>query len=726
MTTCRQDDSRIATTGFISRPEVRWAIAVAILPIFANLHLVFNFLSASYIFLYSGLDPTMGLVPPHPTIDFNVGVLSEAQGRRVALDIFSGIMPWWNPYEGVGIPLAGNMQSAALFPPILLLGLPNGFLYLHLLLQAVAGLFTYLLMRRLGVSNLAAFTAAVLFEFNGTFAWLPEHPVAFLPVLLYAVELEIGQIAGAWRWIAVSLALSIYAGFPEIAYIDGLLVAVWTLARLPSIQAGRRIKILCRIALGVVCGLALCAPILIAFADYLSVAFLFLHSNGFFSHQHFNRHLAVSMALPYAFGLISTERAVGSIILNWGMMGGYIGVGLPVLGLVGMIGRKYSGLRLALLLWLTFCVFAAYGLPGGKVLIDALFLSNAAFYRYFDPSFVMALVVLVGLALDDLTENFVKPRYYMTLATVAVLLVIGLSAAWPMITEQQQHFWLFISIIVALLVLGGMGFAGHFPLRHCRRILSAVVVAEALFNFLVPSFVNPRHPTLELGGIHYLQAHIGLQRVFSMGPMAPNYGTYFGIAEIDDVDYPIPANWLAFRQKHLDPYAGPLIFDGQARLQAAPLTAAQEFQRNFAAYEAVGVRYVLTRPDAVLDPGLHLSNVYSDSVMKIYQLPDPRPYFQAEGCTVAIRSRNEAVTNCPAPAALTRLELFMPGWRARVNGQAAPVVMTDQIFQQIALPAGVADVRFFFQPPFMRLGYAVFFAGLFLLCLPLNIARYRK
>jgi len=170
----RRYHSRLPAIRFLPGPEIRWAIAVALMPVLANLHLVFNFLSADSIFLYSHLAPGIGLFPPHPTIDFNVGVLSEAQGRRVAIDIFSGIMPWWNPYEGVGMPLAGNMQSAALFPPILLLGLPDGFLYLHLLLQAVAGLFTYLLMRRLGVSHFAAFTAGVLFEFNGTFAWLPS------------------------------------------------------------------------------------------------------------------------------------------------------------------------------------------------------------------------------------------------------------------------------------------------------------------------------------------------------------------------------------------------------------------------------------------------------------------------------------------------------------------------------------------------------------------------
>jgi len=542
------------------------------------------------------------------------------------------------------------------------------------------------------------------------------------------VEREIAQKSGAWRWIAVTLALSLYAGFPEIAFIDGLLVAVWTLVRLTSIPAAARIGSLLRIGLGVVCGLALAAPILIAFGDYLAVAFIALHKNGFLGHQHLDPHFAIGLGLPYLFGLIFTGWAVPAVIGYWGTAGGYIGVGLLTLGLLGIAGRNDIGLRLALLLWIAFCIAAAYGLPGIRPLIEVLFLRNAAFFRYFDPSFAMAFVVLAGLALDDLTAEITRRRYGLTLAAVAVMLALGLLGARQILAAQQQHFWLFVSIAIAVLVLGGMGVAGRLAPLHCRRALSAIVIAEALFNFLLPSFDNPRHPRLELGGIHYLQAHIGDQRVFAMGPLEPNYGSYFGIAEIDDCDLPIPANWYDFRETHLDRYAGPLLFDGQSRgFFASPMpTAEAELVRNFAAYEAVGVRYILTRPDAALDPRLNLPDVYSDSVMKIYELPNPRPYFQAEGCTVAIRSRNEVVTHCAAPSSLSRLELFMPGWRAWVNGHSAPVAMTDEIFQQIALPQGEADVRFAFRPPFMRIGYLVFLAGFFLLCLPLNILRYRK
>jgi hypothetical protein len=708
-------------------PEMGWAIAVTLLPFLAALHLIFHVFSAAPIYPYSGLGQNIGhLFPPYPTIDFNVGVLSEAQGRRAVLDIFSGIIPWWNFDEGVGVPLAGNMQSAALFPLTLLIALPDGLLYLHLLLQAVAGLFTYLLMRRLGVSPFAAFTAGVLFEFNGTFAWLPTEPIAFLPMLLYGVELEMAQACGAWRWIAAALALSLYAGFPEMAYIDGLLAGVWTLARLAAAPAAQRMRQMRRILLGLACGLALSAPILIAFADYLAVAFYSLHANGFFSHQHLDQRFGISLTLPYLFGpILNGMTAVPSIFANWCAVGGYIGIGLPALGLLGMTGRTERKLRLSLVLWLAICVAIAYGLPGGRLLIHALLLSNAAFFRYFYPSFAMALAVLAGLALDDLARGMTKRRYNLTLIVAALLLVPGLLAVRHPIAALHQPVWVAVSLAMVVLVLGGMGLAGRFAPGRWRQILGALVIAEALFNFLLPSFDNPKHPRLELGGVHYLQAHLGFQRVFAMGPLEPNYGSYFNIAEIDDCDFPIPANWFAFRQAHLDPYAGPLIFDGHARLTLSPGTPTPQtvLAQNVAAYEATGVRYVVTKPDAVLAPALKLPKVYSDSVMNIYELPNPTPYFDAPGCMISPRSRNELVTDCTAASALTRLELFMPGWRAEVNGHHVAVALTGEIFQQIALPAGQAEVRFSFLPPHMHLGYGLFLAGLLLFFLPLGLFR---
>src|SRR5262249_49786057 len=133
-----------------------------------------------------GIVTTPSFVHGLPTIDPNNGFVSQALGHRAALDLLHFHLPWWTPYEGTGAPLAGEMQSAALFPPPLLTAISNGQLYEHMLLEFIAGAATYLVLRRLSVARLACLAAAIAFALNGTFAWFthaPVNPVAFLPLL---------------------------------------------------------------------------------------------------------------------------------------------------------------------------------------------------------------------------------------------------------------------------------------------------------------------------------------------------------------------------------------------------------------------------------------------------------------------------------------------------------------------------------------------------------------
>src|SRR5579884_2187925 len=97
-----------------------------------------------------------GPLPGQPTIDPNVGFLSQAVGHRAVLDLLHGQLPWWDPYEGTGAPLAGGLQAAALFPPTLLTWFSNGLIWEHVLLEALSGVATYLLLRRLAVGRVAA------------------------------------------------------------------------------------------------------------------------------------------------------------------------------------------------------------------------------------------------------------------------------------------------------------------------------------------------------------------------------------------------------------------------------------------------------------------------------------------------------------------------------------------------------------------------------------------
>jgi hypothetical protein len=62
----------------------------------------------------AGSRRTAGPCWPWPArIDPNNGFISQAASHRAVLDWLHFRLPWWNPSEGTGTPLAGGMQSAA-------------------------------------------------------------------------------------------------------------------------------------------------------------------------------------------------------------------------------------------------------------------------------------------------------------------------------------------------------------------------------------------------------------------------------------------------------------------------------------------------------------------------------------------------------------------------------------------------------------------------------------
>jgi hypothetical protein len=112
--------------------------------------------------LYAGLSDLTrtGILAGLPSADPNTGITAQALGHLAALDWLHGHVPWWNPYEGLGAPLAGEMQSAAFFPPTVFLLLANGQVFFHLVLELTAGLTTYALLVRLRLARVAAVPAA--------------------------------------------------------------------------------------------------------------------------------------------------------------------------------------------------------------------------------------------------------------------------------------------------------------------------------------------------------------------------------------------------------------------------------------------------------------------------------------------------------------------------------------------------------------------------------------
>jgi hypothetical protein len=98
-------------------------------------------------------------------------------------------------------------------------------------------------------------------------------------------------------------------------------------------------------------------------------------------------------------------------------------------------------------------------------------------------------------------------------------------------------------------------------------------------------------------------------------------------------------------------------------------------------------------------PDPEMLPVHQGPTMAVFEIPGVRNYFSAAGCEVTALSRNRVDAVCKKPSTLVRLELYMRGWNARINGDVADIGLEDDTFQTVALPAGNSQVVFSYWPP---------------------------
>jgi hypothetical protein len=241
-------------------------------------------------------------------------------------------------------------------------------------------------------------------------------------------------------------------------------------------------------------------------------------------------------------------------------------------------------------------------------------------------------------------------------------------------------------------------------------MVAGTVALEAAVLFSVPLLSAPQPAPSDMALVHFLQRHIGLSRFATLGPIQPNFGSFFGLAEINVNDLPVPKDFTSYIQRSLDDNTDPLIFTGTTESDPAAPGPAQELTDHLAAYEAAGVKFVVTPasgadvtgspwPPAGLTPAPR--RVYADSVADVWRLPSPTPFFTTTGAPCGIRPAGVAVVTltCSGPAVLHRLELPMPGWHAQVGASNAPIRSTGP-FQSVAVGSGTTRVVFSFTPPY--------------------------
>ncbi len=712
-----------------------WALlAIFAVVLLANLPYLLGVFDANPLGPRSGLaaGAYLGPLGGAQTIDPNNGFVSQALSHRAMLDLVHLHLPWWNPFEGTGAPLAGEMQSAAFFPPTVLTLLSNGQLYEHILLELVAGIATFLLLRRLGLHRIVATGAGIAFALNGTFAWFSHatvNPIACLPLLLlgieYAYTASLERRAGGWWLIAVAGVLSVTAGFPEVAYIDALLGLLWFVWRCCALTRIERGPMLRKGAAGAAVAGLLAAPLLIAALDYFGRANLGLHSSSTAASSHFGNDALSQLVLPYVYGPINDYTDPRLKVMElWLTVGGFLSTSLLLLGSLGLVSRGRRGLRITLAIWVVLAFARMYGEPPGLgAILRALpGMSRVFFERYGFASLEFAVVVLAALGIDDLIRAPAhRRRLWWSAGGMLVVVGAAFLNARPLTQQLGARFasrpYLAAAVAWGLLVVAVIG-ASSF-LRSPRAMaltVVAVVIVDSLVLFVAPEASAPRSVQTDLAPVSFLKSHLSGQRFFTLGPLAPNYGSYFGINSLNINDLPIPKVFGRFVNERLDSYVNPTVFvgnNGGSRDLLAP-SPAQELLGNLGSYRAAGVAYVLTPAGQRLPPEHgSLKLVYRSASSWIYHLTGSAPYFQLSNGACSTESAGDAAVRvaCPTSVTLIRHETDLPGWSAAVDGHPVPVGQSGGVFQAVSVRSGVHQVTFSYSPPHIEWGYLGFLFG---------------
>ena len=666
-------------------------------------------------------------------------------------EVWQGRIPLWNPHVFAGSPFFANPQSALLFPlnwVALIVPVAPAFALIAILKVAAIGLATYWFLRVRALHPLAALMGSISFMWSGLvivwLQWTYAAALIFVPMLLASVEcLRIRPGRRPIALVALTVALGVWAGYPQGLALALASASAWALWRVH----GAGVPFLLRYAAGVALGLALASIQLLPFIEYTRLSAVLATREAWMPPLSASLRSAINLLVPYYYGSPTggdywgewnfNETAVSVGLAPWlllplaliarrpdalffALMAIVGGVGLYGLSPeVANAGSLVINFRLAPLVVFPLCVLGAIGMDTLLIAPDRLSPRQPAVVK-------IAFVTVVAVVFLSFTADYatmrrlglaaVSPaRYLWFLAlftTSAALCLIGVS--------RRGSAW--------ALALIGVQFAGLAPLALSYN---PVVDARLLYP-TPPALVRLQQEVVQAPG-----------RVL----MAPNLAMLYGLEGVAAYDGMTP--------RHLDeairPETSALNLLGSGYMPEIPVFLSP-------VRDLLGIRHVLVPPDVALDgPGLSLRYHGVDGRIYRNEAALPRAFMAAEArCldTAEVLKRIRArivdfrrevlLTDCldatpgddrsprrdaPSPGTarierygadrvvitaesdrggyLVLTDAWFPGWTASVDGRETRVERADHAFRAVKLGPGRHDVEFRYVPMSVRLGLAL-------------------
>jgi len=647
-----------------------------------------------------------------------------------------GELPLWDPFTYCGIPVYANLTMELFYPPTVavfalanLIGLRH-LLYLlewQIALHVLAGgVFTLMLLRRMGTSTAAALAGAAVYQLGGYFASQAQHlgavdaaawlPLAWLAVVeLAELRYEPAPRGFRWQWLgvlAVALALSFMAGFPAataVVFGSAFLLALLLTCSTRGLHRRTNWNILLACAAGAALALVVSAVQLFPTLELSRWSVAGVRTDWMVRGGGIPLAALWSLVWADSFGVLHFTD--GHWRLPWNATFMYLYCGIPALFFAAtalfrrshLLAPVFAGMAAATGLWMLGDSTPLYGiivrrLPGA--------IRGALYAEFAMCAFTLAVAVLAGLGADQWLKGR-RPAVQIAVVAVVGLDLIAFGSGRPFNTASLDRD-------------PGIAYDhmdGHAEVPRRVRELTGrnlppwrIDTIEGSINWAGSAAVF-EVPTASGNDPFALSRYMDVRRTFTGGE---RWGRYY---QVRDVDSPL----LKLLNVRYVISRGELTRTGSLmKREELPGNVVYENPDPQARFFLVG----RVRPA-----------VDSNSALRMLCSPefDPRTEAVVEGDPVANGAGGGSVrveryeahqvvldVDAERRGFLVTSEAYYPGWKASIDGQKAPLRLTNVAFRGLAVPAGRHRVRMWFDPAILKWSAAVSAIGLALLALALR------
>ncbi len=508
------------------------------------------------------------------TFSEHSGSLHTYPWDRVSSEtIRKGYLPLWNPYNALGVPHWANILTACLFPLKLIIYLfPSLFINdLYIILRLfLIGLFVYLFVRSLGLSQESSVFSAISFSLCGCLIYyvncvgINVH-IIFLLLLYLLKNLAEKPTVGSMLLCSLVASLSIFGGNPETTFYYLFFALLFYFFQAFIISQKRRVSFLKHLLIGgfvLTVGLLISTVQIIPFAEFLKRSWSH-HPDGIgFFHYPIRQILALLIRefnniFLFSLGNLKSVYS-GSWHSSWeAWKGSYestsVSMGMYPLGLIVSIFTMYS---IAVLKRLPrhAVFFAAFLLISLGLICGLPVFNLIPFFPVFNftlnfihafPIFIFSSVILAGFGLEALLQRSHSSRWFQAVTIGTIFVLIGyILINWHKLAQPTDFFRDFLhSISLAIFFLLAILFLYNLFQKRIigRKPFAGLIILLAYLNLnlFYSSLRNETHFKLGLDRLSKSQSLKTLTedsdvfRINSLpGIFLPNLGILFNLSDL--------------------------------------------------------------------------------------------------------------------------------------------------------------------------------------------------